>query len=132
MASIDDPSETRGRIIAASKVSGTSVYSESGEKLGSVYDVMLDKISGRAEYAVLSFGGFLGIGDKYHPLPWSQLTYDNRLGGYVVKLSRDRLQGAPAYLANEWVRGVSFAAVTSMLTMGRGQSLLSNVMAGES
>ena len=101
MASIDDPSETRGRIIAASKVSGTSVYSESGEKLGSVYDVMLDKISGRAEYAVLSFGGFLGIGDKYHPLPWSQLTYDNRLGGYVVKLSRDRLQGAPAYLANE-------------------------------
>ena len=101
MVSIDDPSETGGRIIAASKVNGTSVYSEAGEKLGSVYDVMLDKMSGKAEYAVLSFGGFLGIGDEYHPLPWSQLNYDNRLGGYVVKLSRDQLHGAPAYVANE-------------------------------
>ena len=101
MASINDPIDTEGRVIAASKVNGTNVYSEAGEKLGSVYDVMLDKMSGKAEYAVLSFGGFLGIGDRYYPLPWSQLSYDNRLGGYVVKLSRDRLQGAPAYIAHE-------------------------------
>ncbi|NPD69820.1 PRC-barrel domain-containing protein (plasmid) [Lichenicola cladoniae] len=101
MASVDNPSETGGRVIAASKVSGTSVYSEAGEKLGNVYDVMLNKVSGKAEYAILSFGGFLGIGDKYHPLPWNQLKYEPRQGGYVINLSRDRLEGAPAYAASE-------------------------------
>lgn len=101
MASIDNPSDTRGRLIAASQVNSTNVYNTAGEKLGSVYDVMLDKISGRAEYAVLSFGGFLGIGEKYHPLPWNQLKYDTSQGGYVVNLDRNRLEGAPAYAASE-------------------------------
>ncbi len=101
MASIDNPSDTGGRVIAASKVNGTSVYNTAGEKLGSVYDVMLDKVSGKAEYAVLSFGGFLGIGDKYHPLPWNQLRYDTNQGGYVVNIDRSRLEGAPAYAAGE-------------------------------
>lgn len=101
MASIEDPSDTGGRLIAASKVNGTSVYNTGGEKLGSVYDVMLDKVSGNAEYAVLSFGGFLGIGDKYHPLPWKQLRYDTRQGGYVVGLDRSRLEGAPVYAVSE-------------------------------
>src|ERR1700733_949804 len=76
MADLNDPSDTRGRLIAASKVNGTSVYNRAGEKLGSIYDVMLDKRSGKAEYAVMSFGGFLGIGDTYHPLPWTVLNYD--------------------------------------------------------
>lgn len=101
MASIDNPSETSGRLIAASKVNGTNVYNPAGDKLGSVYDVLLDKASGKAEYAVMSFGGFLGIGDKYHPLPWDQLTYDVDQGGYVVNIDRDRLEGAPAYAADE-------------------------------
>ena len=101
MASIDNPSDTGGRIIAASKVNGTSVYSTAGEKLGSVYDVMLDKTSGKVEYAILSFGGFLGIGDKYHPLPWNQMSYDTRQSGYVVNIDRSRLEGAPAYTASE-------------------------------
>ena len=101
MASIDNPSDTGGRLIAASKVNGTNVYNTAGEKLGSVYDVMLDKASGRAEYAILSFGGFLGIGDKYHPLPWGELKYDTLRGGYVVNLDRSRLEGAPAYAASE-------------------------------
>ena len=101
MAQVDNPSDTGGRLIAASKVSGTTVYNTSGEKLGSVYDVMLDKASGRAEYAILSFGGFLGIGDKYYPLPWGQLKYDTDQGGYVVNLDRSRLEGAPAYAASE-------------------------------
>src|SRR5271157_4713362 len=76
MATLNDPSETHGRLIAASKVNGTTVYNRAGEKLGSIYDVMLAKGSGKAEYAVMSFGGFLGIGDRYHPLPWDALTYD--------------------------------------------------------
>jgi len=101
MASINNPKDTRGHSIAASQVNGTNVYNMSGEKLGSVYDVILDKASGKAEYAVLSFGGFLGIGDKYHPLPWNQLRYDTVQDGYVVNLDRRRLEGAPVYAANE-------------------------------
>jgi hypothetical protein len=97
MANINDPADTRGRLIAAGKVSGTSVYDPVGEKLGSIYDVMLDKASGKADYAILSFGGFLGMGNSYHPLPWSTLSYDEGLGGYVVGLDRSVLEGAPAY-----------------------------------
>ncbi len=101
MATLNDPSDTRGRLIAASQVNGTTVYNRSGEKLGSIYDVMLDKSSGKAEYAVMSFGGFLGIGDRYHPLPWRALTYDPGQGGYVVDIDRRRLEGAPTYSADQ-------------------------------
>jgi sporulation protein YlmC with PRC-barrel domain len=101
MASITDPKDTHGHAIAASQVNGTSVYNSAGEKLGTVYDVILDKMSGKAEYAILSFGGFLGIGDKYHPLPWHELTYDTAQDGYVVNLDRRRLEGAPVYAADE-------------------------------
>jgi sporulation protein YlmC with PRC-barrel domain len=97
MATIDDPGDTGGALIAATKVNGTAVYNPHGERLGSVYDVLLDKVSGHADYAILSFGGFLGIGDRYHPLPWSQLRYDTRLGGYVVGLDRAQLEAAPNY-----------------------------------
>src|SRR4249919_4404508 len=101
MAEVNNPSDTRGRMIAASKVNGTTVYNTAGEKLGSVYDVMIDKRSGNAEYAIMSFGGFLGIGDSYHPLPWKSLTYDTDQGGYAVDLDRPRLEGAPSYKAEE-------------------------------
>jgi hypothetical protein len=94
---LNDPTDTSGRLIAASKVNGTTVYNVAGEKLGSVYDVMIDKRSGKAEYAIMSFGGFLGIGDSYHPLPWHILTYDEGQGGYMVNLDRSRLEGAPSY-----------------------------------
>ncbi|HET9147653.1 MAG TPA: PRC-barrel domain-containing protein, partial [Acetobacteraceae bacterium] len=86
-------------LIAASKVNGTSVYNRQGESLGSIYDVMINKRSGHVEYAIMSFGGFLGMGESYHPLPWNVLTYDERQGGYVVDIDRNRLQGAPAYTA---------------------------------
>jgi sporulation protein YlmC with PRC-barrel domain len=97
VADVKDPSDTGGKLIAASKVNGTSVYNVAGEKLGSVYDVMIDKISRKAEYAIMSFGGFLGIGDSYHPLPWQSLTYDEAQGGYVVYIDSSRLEGAPVY-----------------------------------
>ena len=85
------------RLIASDKVEGTAVYNRQGERLGSVYNFMVDKRSGQAEYAVMSFGGFLGIGDSYHPLPWKSLTYNRELGGYVVDLDKDRLMNAPSY-----------------------------------
>ena len=86
---------TSGSLIAAEKVNGTNVYNMNGDKLGSVDDIMLDKISGKAIYAVMSFGGFLGIGEKQHPLPWSSLTYDERKEGYVVNLDKKMLENAP-------------------------------------
>jgi sporulation protein YlmC with PRC-barrel domain len=101
MVGVSDPSDTRGRMIAASKVNGTNVYNPAGEKLGSVYDVMIDKRSGNAEYAIMSFGGFLGIGDSYHPLPWKALMYDENQGGYVVNIDRSRLEGAPRYTSSD-------------------------------
>ena len=92
--------ETRN-LISAEKVTGTSVYNRQDEKLGSVYDVMLNKSSGQVAYAIMSFGGFLGMGESYHPLPWRALTYDTRLDGYVVDIDRRRLEAAPTYTASD-------------------------------
>jgi len=88
---------TSKNLIAAERVNGTDVYNLQGDKLGTVEDIMIDKASGRAIYAVMSFGGFLGIGEKHHPLPWSTLKYDERQGGYVVALDKKILEGAPTY-----------------------------------
>jgi hypothetical protein len=88
-------------LIAADKVEGTSVYDAQGEKMGSIHRIMIDKLTGKVDYAVMSFGGFLGIGDRYHPLPWSMLTYDEGLDGYVVNLSKDKLKSAPSYAETE-------------------------------
>lgn len=92
--------ETR-RLIASNKVEGTAVYNRDGERLGSIYNFMVDKLSGNVQYAVLSFGGFLGIGQDYYPLPWSMLTYDTAKGGYVVDLDKSLLEAAPRYGADE-------------------------------
>ena len=102
------------RLIASDKVEGTEVYNRRGEHLGTVHNFMVDKYSGQVAYAVMSFGGFLGIGERYHPLPWKVLTYDPNQGGYVVDLDRDTLEGAPSYAADErpdwndprWGRGI--------------------------
>lgn len=88
-------------LISSEKVEGTSVMNRQGEKLGSIESVMIEKRSGRVAYAVMSFGGFLGIGDQHHPVPWSSLTYDTNAGGYVIDADRARLQGAPAYKSSE-------------------------------
>jgi hypothetical protein len=85
------------RLISSDKVEDTPVYNPKGEHLGKVHHLMIDKFTGHVAYAVMSFGGFLGIGEKYHPLPWKMLTYDTRMGGYVVDFDRDRLDKAPSY-----------------------------------
>ena len=92
---------TSGSLIAAEKVKGTSVYNPDGETLGTIDDVLIDKVSGKAIYAVMSFGGFLGIGEKYHPLPWSTLHYDVSKGGYLVNLDKQKLEGAPTFGTDE-------------------------------
>jgi sporulation protein YlmC with PRC-barrel domain len=86
----------RHRLISADRVQGTPVYSEDGAKLGHIEDVMLNKASGQVAYAIMSYGGFLGSGERYHPLPWSLLRYDTELQGYVVPFGRIDLDSAPA------------------------------------
>lgn len=88
-------------LISSNKVEGTTVYNEGGEKLGSIYNLMLDKRSGQVEYAVLKFGGFLGVGSDYYPVPWGALEYDEDQGGYVIDADKGTLEKAPHFAANE-------------------------------
>jgi sporulation protein YlmC with PRC-barrel domain len=88
-------------VISAQKVEGTTVYNTTGDKLGSIDDLMIDKQSGNVRYAVLEFGGFLGIGTDRYPLPWAMLKYDTAQDGYVVPLDKSALEGAPRYTKAE-------------------------------
>jgi sporulation protein YlmC with PRC-barrel domain len=87
--------------IPASRVIGTSVYNTAGEHIGTIEDVMLDKLSNGIMFAVIGFGGFLGIGEKFHAVPWSSLDYEKSRGGYVVPYDKEQLKGAPAYTIDE-------------------------------
>ncbi|MEO8807512.1 MAG: PRC-barrel domain-containing protein [Burkholderiaceae bacterium] len=88
-------------VISSDRVEGTNVYNGSGDKLGSIDDLMIDKRSGQVRYAVLEFGGFLGMGTDRYPLPWNMLTYDTAKEGYVVPLDKDLLNGAPRYAEDQ-------------------------------
>jgi len=87
-------------LISSAKIAGSEVFNRAGEKLGVIEDLLVDKVSGRTIYAVLSFGGFLGLGEKHHPLPWTTLTYDAAKSGYLVDLSKKQLEDAPSYDRN--------------------------------
>ena len=100
--------ETAG-LISSDKVEGTNVYGATGEKIGSIERVMIDKRNGHVAYAVLRFGGFLGIGSDYYPIPWASLNYDTSLGGYRTNITEQQLQGAPKYAGNSWDWGRSRA-----------------------
>jgi sporulation protein YlmC with PRC-barrel domain len=82
--------------IRAKKVIGTNVKDPTGRKIGEIEDVILDKGSNSVLFAVIGFGGFLGMAEKYHPIPWSSLDYDESEGSYVVSYSKDQLEAAPA------------------------------------
>jgi hypothetical protein len=84
-------------LIGSDKVEGTPVYRSNGERVGQIERIMIDKLSGKVAYAVMSFGGFLGIGEDYYPLPWSLLTFNPALDGYEVNVSEQQLKGAPKF-----------------------------------
>ena len=88
---------TASRVISSSTVNGTNVYNPAGEKLGTIDSLMIDKLSGQVRYAVMEFGGFLGIGTDRYPLPWHTLKYDVNHGGYIVSLAKEQLERAPKY-----------------------------------
>ena len=84
-------------VISSERVEGTTVYNEAGDKLGTIDELMIDKRSGHVRYAVLEFGGFLGMGTERYPVPWDMLKYDTGREGYVVPLDKSRLEAAPRY-----------------------------------
>jgi hypothetical protein len=91
------PIDETSRLIASNKVEGTAVYARDGARLGSIYNFMVDKRSGKVEYAVMTYGGFLGMGTRYYPLPWEILSYHTRLGGYHVEMLERDLERAPSF-----------------------------------
>jgi hypothetical protein len=84
-------------LIASDKVEDTAVFDRQGDKLGTIKNFMVGKRNGRVEYAVLSFGGMFGMGERYHPLPWNVLKYDTGKGGFVLDVDKDQLKSGPSY-----------------------------------
>ncbi|MGU3538736.1 PRC-barrel domain-containing protein [Methylobacterium sp. A54F] len=82
-------------LIASDRVIGTDVRRPSGERVGTIERLMLDKASGRVAYAVMSFGGFLGIGEGFHTLPWGVLRFEPELDAYVLDITEEQLREAP-------------------------------------
>lgn len=105
------------KLILASRVEHTPVYNQTSERIGHIDDLSIDRQSGEVAYAIMSFGGLLGIGERFHPLPWSVLKYDPERGGYVVSLDKSVLENAPTYDATELVElgGPSHAAYRSQI-----------------
>jgi hypothetical protein len=98
MAQTDAPGVMTGKpLIESDRVEGTTVYDPQGNEVGSIKRLMIDKLSGKVAYAVMSFGGFLGMGADEHTIPWNKLDYDTSLGGFRTDITADQLRGAPAY-----------------------------------
>lgn len=89
--SVDSPHE----LIGSDRVEGTRVYRSNGDKIGHIERIMIDKRTGQTAYAVMNFGGFLGLGAESYPLPWSLLVYNSKLGGYEVNVTDQQLKDAP-------------------------------------
>jgi len=90
------------RVIRAAQVQGTSVTNPQQEDLGSIRDVVLDKYDGSVRYAVLEFGGFLGLGSKLFALPWELLRYDREVDAYVIDIDKEVLRQAPGFDSDDW------------------------------
>ncbi len=89
-------------VMGASTLSGDSVVDRTGEKLGEIKEIMVDVPTGRVAYAVLSFGGFLGMGDKLFAVPWSAMTLDTDNKQFILDVEKDRLRDAPGFDKDHW------------------------------
>jgi hypothetical protein len=85
------------KLISSSRVQGTEVYGADGEHVGEIDHLMIERVSGHVAYAVMSFGGFLGMGKDFYPIPWNALEYDTTLDGYRTSITREQVEGAPSY-----------------------------------
>jgi sporulation protein YlmC with PRC-barrel domain len=82
-------------VIESDRVEGTKVYDARGKHVGSIRRLVIEKVTGRVVYAVMSFGGFLGLRTHTHTIPWEKLRYDTSLGGYRTDITKEQLSGAP-------------------------------------
>jgi len=89
-------------LISSEDVQGTEVYGAGDQAIGEIDHPLIEKVSGRVTYAVMSFGGFLGLGNSHYPIPWAALKYDTNLGGYRTALPRD---GYATRLSSVMTRG---------------------------
>jgi hypothetical protein len=90
------------QLISSEDVGGTEVYDPAGDNLGEIDHLMIDKTSGRIAYAVMSFGGFLGLGHSHYPIPWDALKYDTTLGGFRANITEQQLKDAPEFSDDSW------------------------------
>jgi hypothetical protein len=88
-------------LIASDRVEGTLVRRTDGEKIGAIQRLMIDKQSGNVAYAVLAYGGFLGMNQKHLPIPWARLHYDRALGAYQLDMTEEELAQAPSFAADQ-------------------------------
>jgi len=89
-------------LMGAETLIGNDVVNAKDESLGSIKEIMLDMRSGKIGYAVLSFGGFLGMGEKLFAVPWTALALDTKNKRFVLNVEKDRLKGAPGFDATHW------------------------------
>jgi PRC-barrel domain len=89
------------QLIASDRVEGTAVRRSNGDKIGHIERLMIDKVTGKVSYAILSFGGFLGMGTSLLPLPWARLSYNTKFEAYQLDIDDDELRRAPSFRADE-------------------------------
>ena len=112
------------QLIASDRVEGTAVRRPGGERLGHIERLMIDKFTGQVSYAILSFGGFLGMGTDLLPLPWARLTYNPKFEAYELDIDDDELKRAPSFRADkdfDWAiarRKPSCIAITACRPIG--------------
>ena len=92
------------QLISSEDVEGTEVYDNAGKNIGEIDHLMIDKVSGRVGYAVMSFGGFMGLGHSHYPVPWGALKYDTSLGGFRTNITEQQLKDAPQFSDDSWGR----------------------------
>jgi hypothetical protein len=90
------------RLISSKDVKGADVYGVGDKEIGEIDHLLIEKVSGRVAYAVMSFGGFLGLGHSHYPIPWTALKYDTSLGGYRTGITEAQLKDAPDFSDDSW------------------------------
>ena len=102
MYAVADSNGPGPRLMGADTLMGNDVFNDQGEDLGDIKEIMLDVRAGRISYAVLSYGGLMGIGDKLFAVPWEALTLDTENKRFTLDVAKDRLEKAPGFDKDNW------------------------------
>ncbi|GJM29539.1 MAG: hypothetical protein DHS20C17_21740 [Cyclobacteriaceae bacterium] len=100
--------------LSASTMIGTNVKNPQGDSLGDIKEIMIDTISARVSYVVLSFGGFMGLGDKYFAIPWEAFTIDEDDDEFVLDVPKEKLENAPGFDKDNWPNNADHTYVNSV------------------